>query len=183
MQSSGVPPWALGTAGAPEASPPVRLASSEDFPVLAHPCSAPSPPGWGPGQRPARGTREGAGTPKTLPAAGAGAPTEPPVPPGWAGPGRRRDPDLPPTLPWHSVAAAPAAAGSAARLGRGCQARATAGTRRGQHGDSRGGQGDIGRGQRAGAVPGAVPCTGVPGPEGLRCWSRTGGHRRQCRVG
>lgn len=44
-------------------------------------------------------------------------------------------------------------------------------------------QGDIGRGQRAGAVQGAVPCTGVPGPGGLRCWSRTGGHRRRCHVG
>lgn len=55
---------------------PSRGISSEDFPALAHPCSAPSP-GWGPGQQPARGTQEGAGTPETLPAQGHEHPQRP----------------------------------------------------------------------------------------------------------
>lgn len=138
-------PHSRGTGGLPSCG-----ISSEDFPVLEHPCSASSPPGWEPGPSPACGTREGAGTPKTLSKAGASAPTEPPVPPRWAGPCRRRDPDLPPTLPWHRVAAAPRQPG----VGPGWDVDARHVPQRapavGSVGTAGAGQGSMGRGQRAG---------------------------------
>lgn len=63
-------PTAPSMAGAPKASPPVGLSPRVSW--CWHICgSAPSLPGWGPGQHPARGTQEGAGTPKTHPNLGA----------------------------------------------------------------------------------------------------------------